>query len=274
MKSSTAPKPTIKINSATSKISNSGNKKFAIDFTATNAEWIRFDFDGMSVYESWDKEQNGLKQGSKSEWDFDKGNIDVGHWNGHFYPVPNTPARTYTVTVTAFGEGGSATETVSIAVVAPDQTALNKREKIVAHAKSWLATRFSADGMPYYNRSYGDQAVKSSRVQQTGLYFHGIPYVGNANCRTSLSTYSSYTQKQRQSMVTYSYRNHETSSAEYGLDCTGFVLQCWHAANSNIDTGTTGTFLAAGYYTYFVKDSSQYSVVEIGDVLSKKVRLM
>lgn len=270
VKSSTAPKPTIKINSATSKISNSGNKKFAIDFTATNAEWIRFDFDGMSVYESWDKEQNGLKQGSKSEWDFDKGNIDVGHWNGHFYPVPNTPARTYTVTVTAFGEGGSATETVSIAVVAPDQTALNKREKIVAHAKSWLATRFSADGMPYYNRSYGDQAVKSSRVQQTGLYFHGIPYVGNANCRTSLSTYSSYTQKQRQSMVTYSYRNHETSSAEYGLDCTGFVLQCWHAANSNIDTGTTGTFLAAGYYTYFVKDSSQYSVVEIGDVLSKK----
>lgn len=124
--------------------------------------------------------------------------------------------------------------------------------------------------MPYYNRSYGDQAVKSSRVQQTGLYFHGIPYVGNANCRTSLSTYSSYTQKQRQSMVTYSYRNHETSSAEYGLDCTGFVLQCWHAANSNIDTGTTGTFLAAGYYTYFVKDSSQYSVVEIGAVLSKK----
>lgn len=125
---STVAQPTIKVNSVSpTSVNNSGNTYFGINFTAKNTTSITFSFDGLEVYEKWDKESNGAKQGKRSTWEFDGAEIGTAYsyssttWSACFYPVSGTTPSSYTVTITAIGDGGRANIATAITVSEPQK---------------------------------------------------------------------------------------------------------------------------------------------------------
>lgn len=126
--SSKAATPTLSIDSISpSQIKNDGNSYFAIAISATNAHTFVFDFGELMVWEGWDKE-HVQKEGYKTYWVFD-GDGDFGDkWtyeklnsrSTSFYPVADSPVKTYTIAVKAIGDGGE-TEWKKINVTLTDK---------------------------------------------------------------------------------------------------------------------------------------------------------
>ncbi len=299
--SSNAPKPTITINSVSpASVNNSGNTCFGISFTATNASSFEFDFGALIVQEKWDKEGNENPKGPKSVWVFD-GLDDIGveygytyehtEYTARFYPKASITPGTYTVTITANGYGGEMSVTTKITLTKIDTNKYTQnQDKIVAHAKAWLDTRFSAYGVHYYMKSAENKTVTDST-----LYYHGMPYVGGGKkaklvngawvqdaasgyvshgIRGSLGSYQKLSVTERQMGVSdpYWYSKHATTSAYYGNECMGFVAQCWRAAdntvhswvslpNFNVDT------YKLNHYKYSVTSSDDFKKAEPGDGL-------
>lgn len=228
---------TIKITSASPiTVNNSGNSYFGISFTATNANSITFHFNGIEVYEKWDKESNGAKQGCKSTWEFDGAGIGQSYsynstsWTAYFYPKANASIGKYPVTVTAYGDGKTATATTAVALVVDDSG--SNRTAIVNEAKKWLSTTFAAAGMPKYTKASTAKYVSSTETKS----YHGMPYGGNSKCRTyNLTQYSELKATDRKLVDNgYNYPGVGTrSGALYCTECVGFVKMCWYYALRN-----------------------------------------
>ena len=110
-----APPPEIVINSMTKAwVRNSGNAYFGVTFTSKNAHLIVFEFEGLEVYEKWDKETQNAALGARSVWEYDGPSIGENYdynsttYTAYFYPVSGTPDGEYKINVRAYGEGGEA----------------------------------------------------------------------------------------------------------------------------------------------------------------------
>ncbi len=277
VKNPNAPKPTITINSVSpTSVNNSGNTPFAIHFTATNATSFRFEFDGLQVWEKWDKISSPNPKGESSVWTFDLSEID--NWTVSFYPKAGSVIGNHSITVTAYGDSKQEVATATIEIKFDDSE--TKRNAIVDEAKKWLSTTFPAAGMPKYTKASTANYVSSTETKS----YHGMPYGGNSHCRDyNLTQYSNLTAKDRKLVDNgYDYPGVGTrSGALYCTECVGFVKMCWYYALRNgeqefwkkwkIEDDTTLTNIYSRY-----EKNGDYSFVLPGDalVISGHVRLV
>lgn len=115
--------PTITVNSVSpTTLRNTGNTLFKISFTAKNMSSVTFKFNGIKVDEAWDHDDaDSPHKGYQNQWTF--GSADIGEsnysytlttWTVGFYPEANTVAGQYSITITAYGNGGNSSTTCAV----------------------------------------------------------------------------------------------------------------------------------------------------------------
>lgn len=134
IKPSSEPAPVISVLSVTpTTLTNTGNRSFILSISASHARTFIFDFGGLKVWEKYDKD-NSQQFGYSSEWTFDGADSFGSDWTYQlmkkrdvgFYPEANAPEGTYTITITAYGDGGTATATTQIALSKVDAALLKQ----------------------------------------------------------------------------------------------------------------------------------------------------
>jgi|GEM_PF-747281 len=112
--------PTIKVNRIVpSTINNSGYASFEVEFETKRMDSVLFTFNGIEVSEKWNKDFNDNKQGFKSTWEFDEGDIgdkysyDTTVWCVSFYPKSGQIVGTYSAAVCAKNDSGLSSDPVT-----------------------------------------------------------------------------------------------------------------------------------------------------------------
>ena len=118
--------PTLSLSLNRTTVSNSGRGCIGISFSATNADTFSFEFNGLEVEEAYDRNYSSQKQGFKSLWNFGTSDFAVNGNNYsstsftcYFYIAANTNPRSYAVTMTVSGKGGSISKSLNFTVKAP-----------------------------------------------------------------------------------------------------------------------------------------------------------
>ena len=266
--------PTVSITPTTATVFMNGTERQVwFDQTTTNAESLKvwlIDPSGAEVqYQNAYYKEIGAY--SNPEITYDKATLEANKGLCVVFPK-GCAGGTWQIKAVAYNVNTSGSTIGSVPVIISVKVK-DAAEIIVSHANSWLTTTFPVANMPKYTNTTTVRRYSSSDSRS----FHGLPYIGAGEYRTRLSEYENLEPSDRQlCKENYTYSGHTTSSAYYGIECTGFVLACWREADSRIEVGIgkkvniTAQKSAKIYrYNFGTNNTSALQYAKKGDCISK-----
>ena len=146
------------------------------------------------------------------------------------------------------------------------------QNRIVSRAKEYMYSAenyYLAEGMAYYTHG------STVKLIPAYWYLHGVPYSGyTGECRKTLETYLSYTLAEKSLYDTYTYNGNTRTGSIYGLECTGFCLDCWNEVGSYSMSGGFTDTVKSTAYRYSLTAQSDLQIAQPGDVLRNSGHVM